>query len=144
MIRTGESYRESIRDGRQVWIDGEKVRDVPTHPVFKPIVDVRARMYDMAHEAEYRELLAYHDGVTGELNNMFYKPPRSRQDWQDKRDGVEAVMRDIGGVVTRVGDETIGEVWSLYDGQEMLNATSRRTRLTTGPVSRLCQYGSKR
>ena len=42
MIRTGEQYRESLRDGRQVWINGEKVKDVTTHPAFKPIVDVRA------------------------------------------------------------------------------------------------------
>ena len=51
MIRTGEEYRESIRDGREVWIDGERVDDVTTHPAFKPIVDVRARIYDLAHEA---------------------------------------------------------------------------------------------
>ncbi|MEE8302923.1 MAG: 4-hydroxyphenylacetate 3-hydroxylase N-terminal domain-containing protein, partial [Candidatus Tectomicrobia bacterium] len=38
MIRTGATYRESLRDGRQVWVDGEKVEDVPTHPVFQPIV----------------------------------------------------------------------------------------------------------
>ena len=42
MIRTGEEYRESIRDGRAVWIDGERVRDVPSHPAFRPIVDIRA------------------------------------------------------------------------------------------------------
>ena len=43
MIRTGEQYRDSIRDGRQVWINGERVKDVTTHPMFKPIVDIRAR-----------------------------------------------------------------------------------------------------
>ena len=32
MIRTGEEYRESMRDGREVWIDGERVHDVTTHP----------------------------------------------------------------------------------------------------------------
>jgi 4-hydroxyphenylacetate 3-monooxygenase len=30
-------------------------------------------------------------------------------------------MEEIGGVVTRVGDETVGEMWSLYDGQDVLN-----------------------
>ena len=38
MLRTGEQYREWIRDGRQVWINGERVKDVTTHPSFKPIV----------------------------------------------------------------------------------------------------------
>jgi len=31
------------------------------------------------------------------------------------------VMRELGGVVTRVGDETVGEMWSLRDGADILN-----------------------
>jgi 4-hydroxyphenylacetate 3-monooxygenase len=30
------------------------------------------------------------------------------------------VFKDIGGVVTRVGDETVGEMWSLLDGRDVL------------------------
>ena len=50
MIRTGQQYRDSIRDGRQVWINGERVKDVTVHPMFRPLVDVRARIYDMQHD----------------------------------------------------------------------------------------------
>lgn len=25
MIRTGDEYRDSLRDGREIWIDGERV-----------------------------------------------------------------------------------------------------------------------
>ena len=50
MIRTGEQYRESIRDGREVYVDGVRVEDVTTHPAIKPSVDNRARIYDMQHE----------------------------------------------------------------------------------------------
>jgi 4-hydroxyphenylacetate 3-monooxygenase len=32
-----------------------------------------------------------------------------------------AILYDAGGVVTRVGDETVGEMWSLFDGQDVLN-----------------------
>jgi len=118
MIRSGEEYRAGLRDGREIWIDGERVTDVTTHPAFKPIVDVRARMYDMQHEAAYQERLTYLEN--GERLTKFYKPPREKQDWHDKVDIVDAVMKDIGGVVTRVGDETIGEVWSLMDGRDVL------------------------
>jgi 4-hydroxyphenylacetate 3-monooxygenase len=52
MIRTGEQYRDSIRDGRQVWINGERVKDVTAHPMFRPLVDVRARIYDMQHDPD--------------------------------------------------------------------------------------------
>ena len=53
MIRTGEQYRNGLRDGREIWIDGERVKDVTRHPAIKPIVDIRARMYDMQHEDAY-------------------------------------------------------------------------------------------
>ena len=32
---TGEEYRESLRDGREIWIHGERVEDVTTHPAFR-------------------------------------------------------------------------------------------------------------
>lgn len=121
MIRTGNEYRESIRDGREVWIDGEKVEDVTTHPAFKPIVDVRARIYDLAHEEATREVMTYTDAETGETCAVGAKPPVTKQDWHDKRRGVEATLDDARGVVTRVSDETVGEMWSLYDGQDVLN-----------------------
>ena len=35
-------------------------------------------------------------------------------------------MEDVRGVITRVGDETIGEMWSLYDGQDVLNEVDPR------------------
>jgi 4-hydroxyphenylacetate 3-monooxygenase len=47
VLRTGQDYIESLRDGREVWIDGERVEDVTTHPAFAPIVNVRARIYDL-------------------------------------------------------------------------------------------------
>ncbi|WP_434614250.1 4-hydroxyphenylacetate 3-hydroxylase family protein [Arthrobacter sp. A5] len=126
MIRTGDEYRESIRDGRKVWINGEKVDDVTTHTMFKPIVDVRARIYDLAHEEETQKVMTYADETTGELNAIANRLPKTRQDWNDKRAAVDLVQREAGGVVTRVGDETIGEMWSLYDGQDVLNEVDPR------------------
>lgn len=126
MIRTGDEYRESIRDGRKIWINGEKVDDVTTHPMFKPIVDVRARIYDLAHEEATQKVMTYTDEVTGERNAIANRLPTTQQDWHDKRAAVDLVQREAGGVVTRVGDETIGEMWSLYDGQNVLNEVDPR------------------
>ncbi len=119
MIRTGRQYRNSLRDGRHVYVNGERVRDVTTHPAFKPIVDIRARIYDMAHETPTQDVMSY--VADGERNAVGNKLPRSRQDWWDKRRATDTVLEDIGGIVTRVGDETVGEMWSLYDGKDVLN-----------------------
>ena len=126
MIRTGQEYRDSLRDGRQIWIDGARVKDVTTHPSFKPIVDVRARIYDLAHEDKTRDVMSYIEPETNERNCIGYRLPHTQADWHDKRRAVETVLNDIGGVVIRVGDETIGEMWSLYDGKDVLNEVDPR------------------
>ncbi|HEV7566300.1 MAG TPA: 4-hydroxyphenylacetate 3-hydroxylase family protein [Microbacteriaceae bacterium] len=126
MIRTGEQYRESIRDGREVWIDGERVEDVTIHPAFKPIVDVRARIYDLAHEDATRETMSYVDSESGERCPVGSQLPLRKEDWHAKRRAVDSVLDDVGGIVTRVGDETVGEMWSLYDGQDVLSEIDPR------------------
>ena len=126
MIRTGAEYLDSIRDDRDVWMDGERVDDVPSHPAFRPIVEARARIYDMAHEEQYRDALSYVDESTGMRNAIGLRLPYEQQDWHDKRAAVDLVMKDIGGVVTRIGDETVGEMWSLYDGSDILSEIDPR------------------
>ena len=126
MIRTGDEYRESLRDGREVWIDGESVSDVTTHPMFRPLVDVRARIYDMQHDSATSATMTWHDEASGETCAIGLKLPLTREDWERKRRAVDTVMWEIGGVVTRVGDETIGEMWSLWDGKDILNEIDPR------------------
>ncbi|MHC8507874.1 MAG: 4-hydroxyphenylacetate 3-hydroxylase family protein [Rhodospirillales bacterium] len=119
MIRTGAEYIESIRDGREVYIGGERVKDVPTHPMLKPVVDIKARMYDMAHDPETAADMAYEED--GEKFSIGLKLPYTQEDWRKKRRSTDLFFETIKGVVTRVGDETVGEMWSLYDGQDVLN-----------------------
>ncbi|MGB3388675.1 MAG: 4-hydroxyphenylacetate 3-hydroxylase family protein, partial [Pseudaminobacter sp.] len=124
MIRTGNEYRDSLRDGRRIWINGERVQDVTRHPMFKPIVDIRARIYDMAHDAQYRSVMSYEEG--GERFAIGLKLPHTQQDWHDKRLATDTVLDEVKGIVTRVGDETVGEMWSLFDGRDMLNEVDPR------------------
>lgn len=119
MIRTGSDYKDSIRGTREVYINGDLVRDVTTHPAFRPIVDIRARIFDMQHEPAHQSIMTMEH--QGERNAVGSALPFTQDDWWAKRRATDHVMEEIGGVVTRVGDETVGEMWSLYDGQDMLN-----------------------
>ncbi|WP_408008569.1 4-hydroxyphenylacetate 3-hydroxylase family protein [Pseudalkalibacillus sp. A8] len=119
-LMTGQQYRESLNDGREVYIDGEKVKNVAEHPSFKPIVDIKARMYDMAQEPEFKDTLTTRL-TDGEIVSRAYKIPEEKEDLAAIRNHVETVLDELGGVVYRVGDETIGEMWSLYDAQDKLN-----------------------
>src|SRR5271163_5336287 len=100
MIRTGEEYRAGLRDGREVWIDGERVADVTTHPAFKPIVDARARLYDLAHDAAAAPTMSFAEG--GERFSTLLRPLTEQPHWHEKWWAIDLYLNDIKGVVTRV------------------------------------------
>src|SRR5437870_11665038 len=78
---TGEEYMESLRDGREIWIYGEKVKDVTTHPAFRNSVRMLARLYDALHEGEHRDVLTTEtDTGNGDVTHPFYKGPASMED----------------------------------------------------------------
>ena len=124
MIRTGTQYRDSVRGSRDIHVNGERVKDVTMHPMFRPLVDIRARIYDMAHEQETADVMTVRrDDAPQAVGNAL---PFSQSDWWAKRRAADLVMETIGGVVTRVGDETVGEMWSLRDAREALDEIDPR------------------
>ncbi len=47
---TSQEFLESLRDGREIWIYGERVKDVTTHPAFRNTSRMLARLYDALHD----------------------------------------------------------------------------------------------
>lgn len=119
MIRTGGQYRESLRKSRDIRLDGERVADLAAHPVFKPLVDTRARLYDLQHAPATRDVLSFDDGT--ERHAIANKLPLTKQDWWDKRRAMETLDEAAGGWTGGLGSEAVAEMWSLFDGQDVLN-----------------------
>ncbi|HLM12766.1 MAG TPA: 4-hydroxyphenylacetate 3-hydroxylase N-terminal domain-containing protein, partial [Reyranella sp.] len=57
-MRTGADYRESLRDGRRVFVLGEGlVEDVTTHPATQAMVEEYVAWYDRHFEPEWQDTL---------------------------------------------------------------------------------------
>jgi 4-hydroxyphenylacetate 3-monooxygenase len=65
-MRTGADFLASLRDGRQVFVEGEQVKDVTTHPAFREAARSVARLYDIAAAPENRELMTFTSPKTGQ------------------------------------------------------------------------------
>jgi 4-hydroxyphenylacetate 3-monooxygenase/anthranilate 3-monooxygenase (FAD)/4-hydroxyphenylacetate 3-monooxygenase len=63
-IRTGNQFVESLRDGRTVYVAGERVRDVTAYPAFRGVVATLASLYDLQHER--RDELTFRSPTSGE------------------------------------------------------------------------------
>src|SRR5258708_33769541 len=72
---TGKEYIESLRDGREIWIYGERVKDVTTHPAFRNTVRMLARLYDALHDQRKSTLCAETDTGSGGRNPKNFKTP---------------------------------------------------------------------
>ena len=65
-MRTGAEYLRSLNDGRRVFVDGERVKDVTAHPAFRQAARSIAGLYDIAAEPALRERMTFASPKTGE------------------------------------------------------------------------------
>src|ERR1700761_4710164 len=78
---TGAEYIQSLRDGRAVYIDGERVRDVTTHPAFHNSIRPLARLYAALPEPKRRDpLTCPTDTGSGGYTHRFFRVQRSREE----------------------------------------------------------------
>src|SRR6202034_4950028 len=102
---TGEEYLESLRDGREVWIYGERVRDVTAHPAFRNSARSVARLYDALHDPDQQATMtAPTDTGNGGFTHPFFKAPRSTDDLRASRDAIVAWQRLVYGFMGRTPD----------------------------------------
>ncbi len=91
---TGEEYLETLRDGREVYIYGERVEDVTTHPAFRNAARTMARLYDALHDPAKRETLTCEtDTGSGGYTHKFFRVARSAEDLVGQRDAIAAWAR---------------------------------------------------
>ncbi|WP_017522957.1 4-hydroxyphenylacetate 3-hydroxylase N-terminal domain-containing protein [Pusillimonas noertemannii] len=102
---TGSEYIESLRDGRTVFIGGERVADVTIHPAFRNSVRSIARMYDAMHDAEMSKvLMTGTDTGNGGQTHRFFKAPRSSEEMVQQREAIAAWARLSYGWMGRSPD----------------------------------------
>src|ERR1700689_3524115 len=78
---TGDEYLEQLRDGREIYIYGERVEDVTTHPAFRNTARMIARLYDALHDAKRKSrLLLPTDTGNGGFTHAYFKAPKSVDD----------------------------------------------------------------
>jgi 4-hydroxyphenylacetate 3-monooxygenase len=102
---TGAEYMQSLRDGREVHIDGERVPDVTSHPAFRNSVRSIARLYDALHDPKRHEVLTCPtDTGSGGYTHRFFRVPRSREDLRGAQAAIAEWSRLTYGWMGRTPD----------------------------------------
>ena len=102
---TGAEYLETLRDGREVYIYGERVDDVTQHPAFRNAARSIAKLYDALHDPNKQpELICETDTGSGGYTHKFFRVARSSKDLVGQRDAIAAWSRMSYGWMGRTPD----------------------------------------
>src|SRR5438477_10154163 len=84
--RTGQQYLDGLRgQDRNVWLGGERVKDVTTHPGLAGGARAIAMLYDMQHDAKLRDEMTYVSPSSGERVGLSFIVPRTRDELERRR-----------------------------------------------------------
>ncbi len=102
-VMNGARYLESLRDGREVWLNGERVLDVPSHPAFAPVARELARLYDLQHAPDTRDLMTFVN-ENGVRVSYSYLMPRSAEDLLKRKRNAQIWAAESFGMMGRYPD----------------------------------------
>ncbi|WP_345070086.1 4-hydroxyphenylacetate 3-hydroxylase family protein [Phytohabitans flavus] len=102
---TGDEYLESLGDEREIYLYGDRVKDVARHPAFRNPARMIARLYDALHDPKTRDVLTRptdtgSDGYT----HPFFTTPRSADDLVADQRAIAAWARMSYGWMGRSPD----------------------------------------
>ncbi len=107
-MRSGAELLRSLDDGRQVFLDGERVGRVTEHPAFREAARRIANLFDIAAAPELRERMTFPSPKTGAPVWRAWQIPRSHADLKARRLFSESWAEATFGLMGRTPDHVGG------------------------------------
>ncbi len=120
-MKSGRDHTESLRDGREIYIDGARVEDVTTHPAFRNLVRSVAKLFDYASAPENRDLMTFETPEGGRANRI-WQLPTSYEDMCERRGALEAWTALHAGFMGRAPDHVASCIAGMYMGLPQFEA----------------------
>ncbi|AVO37492.1 4-hydroxyphenylacetate 3-hydroxylase N-terminal domain-containing protein [Pukyongiella litopenaei] len=102
-VFTGSEFLESIQDSREIYIYGERVKNVTKHPAFRNSARMVARWYDAFHEKK-NDIGVLADNGTDNITHPFFLGSRTSEDLIKSRDAVKELQKVSYGWMGRSPD----------------------------------------
>lgn len=103
-LRTGAEFKDSLDDGRQVWVNGQKLKRVTDDPGLNAGIDLLAEMFDDQFEPTHSDDLTVIDPKSGLRTSRAWQVPRTHEDLVARRRMIEYTSRKTVGTFGRPPD----------------------------------------
>jgi 4-hydroxyphenylacetate 3-monooxygenase len=120
MLMGGREYLDSIRDGRCVYIGGEKVDDVTAHPAFRNAAQSFAMIYERKRAPDNREVMTFTED--GETFSTYFLLPKTAADLARRFETHRRIASWTYGLIGRSPDNFPSYVSGLVMDPAMFDA----------------------
>jgi aromatic ring hydroxylase len=100
-LRTGAEFLKGLRDGREIWLEGERVADVTSHPKLARMAQTLAGVYDLQHEPQHQGKMSCTSPSSGQPVALSYMIPETQDDLLRRRRALEIVAGHCYGMLGR-------------------------------------------
>ena len=121
MLKTGSQHIETLRDGRQVFINGKLVDDVTADPAFRQTIGSVGRLYDFQNAEQNRALMTYEVEGRGPASRI-WQMPASYAELVERRRALEAWATLHCGFLGRAPDHVASCLTGMMMGIEIFQA----------------------
>ena len=122
MTRTGQEYLDSLRDGRQVFLEGESISDVVDHPAYRNAVRTAAGLYDFQSAPENLDLMTFESPTSGERVNRSWQLPKTYDELVVRRRAMEAWAECTYGYMGRSPDHVASSLAGMMMRLDLFRA----------------------
>jgi len=125
-IRTGQDHIASLRDGRDVYIYGQRVADVTTHKAFRNSVRTVASFYDFQAQPGVIDTMTFASPDTERRVNRCWQLPESYAELADRRRALETWAELHFGFMGRSPDHVASCISGMFMGIELFEAYDKK------------------
>lgn len=130
----GERYLRSLNDGRQVWLNGAKIEQVPQHPAFSGTLETIRRLFDALDQPETRERVGFPVPGTDRYAHGAFLVPYTPEQLALRSRAFAYWSEETNGMMTRLSDYARSLVTGWYAARRQIG------RLDAGFERKISDY----
>ena len=119
MLKSGADHIASLRDGRAVYLHGQKVDDVTVHPAFANAVKTIGGLFDFAQQ--HPDLMGFVTEDGGRANRI-WQLPQSYEELRERRKALDAWSEMHAGFMGRTPDHVASCISGMVMGLDVFEA----------------------
>ncbi|CAN7784095.1 4-hydroxyphenylacetate 3-monooxygenase [Caballeronia sp. LjRoot34] len=125
-VKDGSRHLASLKDGRDVYINGGRVDDVTTHAAFRNSVQTAASLYDFQAAPENIDLMTYVSPDTHDRVNRAWQLPTCYRELVERRNALEQWSEVHFGFLGRSPDHVACCISGMYMGIDLFEQYDKR------------------